>query len=57
MHYAYNQEIQQSQTNSRHREEEIQNTKSQSTVGRQFKQSNPLALPHQDDCKMRKDIK
>ena len=27
------------------------------TPGRQTKQSNQLSLPHQDDCKTRRDIK
>ena len=29
----------------------------QQTPGRQTKQSNQLSLPHQDDCKARKNIK
>ena len=43
------------QTNPWHREEEPQNN--HDTPGRQTKQSNQLSLPHQDDCKTRRDIK
>ena len=43
------------QTNPWHREEEPHNN--QETPGRQTKQSNQLSLPHQDDCKTRRDIK
>ena len=53
----YDQEIPQSQTadNPVHREEEPLNH--QETLGRQFKQSNQLSFPHQDDCNTRMDIK
>ena len=43
------------QTNSRHHQEELQNTNSHKTSGRQLKQNNKLPLPHQDDCKAKKD--
>ena len=43
------------QTKPWHREEEPHNN--QETPGRQTKQSNQLSLPHQDDCKTRRDIK
>ena len=43
------------QTNPWHREEEPHNN--HKTPGRQTKQSNQLSLPHQDDCKTRRDIK
>ena len=43
------------QTNPWHREEEPLNNLE--TTGRQTKQSNQLSLPHQDDCKTRRDIK
>ena len=43
------------QTNPWHREEEPQNN--HETPGRQTKQSNQLSLPHQGDCKTRRDIK
>ena len=43
------------QTNPWHREEEPHNN--HETPGRQIKQSNQLSLPHQDDCKTRRDIK
>ena len=43
------------QTNQWHREEEPQNN--HETPGRHTKQSNQLSLPHQDDCKTRRDIK
>ena len=53
----YDQEIPQSQTayNPWRREEEPHNT--HETPGRHTKQSNQLSLPHQDDCKTRRDIK
>ena len=53
----YDQEITQSQTadNPWHREEEPRNN--HETPGRKTKQSNQLSLPHQDDCKTRRDIK
>ena len=52
----YDQEIQQSQTADRHREEEPHNN--HETPGRQTKQSNQLSLQsHRDDCKTRMDIK
>ena len=52
----YDQKIPQTQTaNSWHHEEEPHNHRK--TPGRQTKQSNRLSLPHQDDCKTRKDIK
>ena len=38
-----------------HREEEPLNH--HETPGRQFKQSNQLSLPYQDDCNTRMDIK
>ena len=38
-----------------HREEELLNH--HETPGRQFKQSNQLSLPHQDDCNTRTDTK
>ena len=38
-----------------HREEEL--LSHHETPGRQIKQSNPLSLPHQDDCNTRMDIK
>ena len=44
-------------TNPRHHEEEPQNNNNHKTPGRQTKQRNQLSLPHQDDCKNRKDIK
>ena len=43
------------QTNPRHCEEEPYNNRD--TPGRQTKRSNQLSLPHQDDCKTRRDIK
>ena len=45
------------QTNQRHHEEKQQNSNSHKAPGRQLKQSNQLSLPHQDDCKIRKDTK
>ena len=45
------------QTNTRHREEEPQNTNSLKTSGKQLKQSNQLTLPRHDDSKTRKDTK
>ena len=53
----HDQEIPQSQrqTNPWHREEEPHNN--HETPGRQTKQTNQLSLPHQDDCKTRRDIK
>ena len=43
------------QTNQWHRKEEPLNH--HETPGGQTKQSNQLSLPHQDDCKIRRDIK
>ena len=43
------------QTNPCHLEEEPHNN--HETPGRQTKQSNQLPLPHQDDCKTKRDIK
>ena len=43
------------QTTLWHREEEPLNH--HKTPGRQFKQSNQLSLPHQDDCNTRTDTK
>ena len=43
------------QTNPWHREKEPHSN--HMTPGRQTKQSNQLSLPHQDDCKTRRDIK
>ena len=43
------------QTNQWHHEEEPHSN--QETPGKQIKQSNQLSLPHQDDCKTRRDIK
>ena len=43
------------ETNQWHREEELHNN--HETTGRQTKQINQLSLPHQDDCKTRRDIK
>ena len=43
------------QTNPWHHEEELRNY--HKTQGRQTKQSKQLSLPHQDDCKIRMDIK
>ena len=43
------------QTTSWHHDEEPLNR--HGTPGRQIKQSNQLALPHQDDCNTRMDIK
>ena len=43
------------QTKPWHREEEPDNN--HETPGRQTKQSYQLSLPHQDDCKTRRDIK
>ena len=43
------------QTNPWHRKEEPHNN--HETPGRQTKQSNQLSLPHQDDCKTRRDVK
>ena len=43
------------QTNPWHRKEEPHNN--HETPGRQTKQSNQLSLPHQDECKTRRDIK
>ena len=43
------------QTNPWHHEEEPHNN--QEKPGKQTKQSNQLSLPHQDDCKTRRDIK
>ena len=53
----YDQDIPQSQMQTRpwHHEEEPHNN--HETPGRQTKQSNQLSLPHQDDCKTRMDIK
>ena len=42
-------------TNLWHHEEEPHNN--HETPERQTKQSNQLSLPHQDDCKTRRDIK
>ena len=42
------------QTNPWHRKEEPHNN--HETPGRQTKQSNELPLPHQDDCKTRRDV-
>ena len=39
------------------REKESQNIYSNKTSVRQYKQSNQLSLPLQDDCKTRKDTK
>ena len=41
-------------TNPWHREKELHNNHEK--PGRQTKQSNQLSLPHQDDCKTRRDI-
>ena len=43
------------QTTPWHPEEEPLNH--HETPGRQIKQSNQLSLPHQDECKTRRDIK
>ena len=43
------------QTNPWHQEEEPHNN--YETPGRQTKQSNQPSFPHQDDCKIRRDIK
>ena len=43
------------QTNPWHCEEGPHNNLE--TPGRQTEQSNPLSLPHQDDCRTRMDIK
>ena len=43
------------QTYPWHREEEPHNNNE--TPERQTKQSNQLSLPHQDDCKTKRDIK
>ena len=43
------------QTHPWHREEEPHNN--HETPGSQTKQSSLLSLPHQDDCKTRRDIK
>ena len=43
------------QTNPRYRKEEPHNN--HETPGRQTKQSIKPSLPHQDDCKTRRDIK
>ena len=45
------------QTNPWHHEEEPQNTHSNKTSPKQWKQSNQLYPPRQDDCKTKKDIK
>ena len=42
-------------TNPWHRE--LEPHSNDETPGRQTKQSNQLSLPHQDDCKTRRDIK
>ena len=44
-------------TQPRYRKEEPQDIYSKKTSERQYKQSNQLSLPRQDDCKTRKDIK
>ena len=43
------------QNNPWHHKEEPHNN--HETPGRQTKQSNQLSLPHQDDCKTRRDVK
>ena len=43
------------QVNPWHREEESHSN--HETQGRQTNQSNQLSLPHQDDCKTRRDTK
>ena len=43
------------QTNQWHHEEGLHNN--HETPGRQTKQNHHLSLPHQDDCKTRRDIK
>ena len=43
------------QTNPLHLEEESHNH--HETPGRQAKQGNQVSLPHQDECKIRMDIK
>ena len=48
----YDQEIPQSQT----ADNPIALLNHHETLGRQFKQSNQLSLPHQDDCNTRMDI-
>ena len=45
------------QTNPRYREEEPQNIYSNKASIRQYKQSNNLSIPLQDDCKTRMDTK
>ena len=45
------------QTNPPHHEEVQQNNNSHKTPGRQTEKSNQLSLPHQDNCKTRKDTR
>ena len=45
------------QTNTRHRQEELQDIYSNKTSKRHLRQSNRPSLPLQDDCKTRKAIK
>ena len=51
----YDQEITQSQTADN--PVAPRGRAAQPSPGRQFKQSNQLSLPHQDDCNTRRDIK
>ena len=53
----YDQEIPHSQTADKPMATRRRATNNHETPGRQTKQSNQLSLPHQDDCKTRRDIK
>ena len=53
----YDQEIPQSQSADKPTVPPEEPHTNHETPGRQTKQSNQLSLPHQDDCKTRRDIK
>ena len=42
------------QTNTQHREEQLQNTDCVQDIRKTVKQSNTLSLSYQDDCKARR---
>ena len=53
----YDQEIPQSQTAAKPMARADESHSNHKTPGRQIMQSNKLSLPHQDDCKTRRDIR
>ena len=53
----YDQEIPQSQTTDKPMAPQGETHNNHETPGKQTKHSNQLSLPHQDDCKTRRDIK